>query len=349
MKILKNSFKAIKYYWNKGAVDKKAKKDEKKAKIRSMPPQYHYYRIGKFLFWGFQVILLLLLFIIISNISKGGEEDSEKKVELPPPNQATMQPAVEFGKEFTSKYLTFSSKEDNGDRSKKLKPYLVKELSDTTGISIDEGKDIETSVKSVDLKKVEEAGKNKGLLTFKAKVEQTEYVTKTVDKKVKDGKKTKTVKEEVREPKKKEVTRFITIPTLYKDGKYAVYELPKFTNVDENESVSYSENNKLQSTSENKGKVKDFLNTFFEVYASESKDKIEYMLDNNVDVKTLNGNLKFSRIVDLETFKSNAGNETVVKTNVEFKDDIGVTYTSTYHINLKAKDNRFIVTKFEEQ
>ncbi|WP_204190920.1 conjugal transfer protein [Mammaliicoccus sciuri] len=349
MKILKNSFKAIKYYWNKGAVDKKQKDEEKKAKSRNMPPQYRYYRIGKIAFWGFQVFLLLLLFIVISSIREGGEGDSEQKVELPPPNQATMQPAVEFGKEFVSKYLTFSSKDDSSDRSEALKPYLIKELNDTTGVSVDEGKELESAVKSVDLKKVEESGKNKGLLTYKAKVEQTEYVTKTVDKKVKDGKKTKTVKEEVREPKKKEVTRFITIPTLYKNGKYAVYELPKFTNVDEDETVSYSGNNKLQSTNDNKEKVKDFLNTFFEVYASESTDKIEYMLDNDVDVTTLNGNLKFSRISDLETFKSKDGKETVVKTNVEFKDEIGVTYVSTYHINLKAKDNRFIISKFEEQ
>lgn len=349
MKILKNSLKAIKYYWDKGAVDKKQKEEKKAKNDNKMPPQYRYYRIGKYAFWTFQIILLLLLFVSISKFSKGGEDNSEQKVELPPPNQATMQPAVEFGKEFTSKYLTFSSKDDNGDRSKTLAPYLIKELSDTTGINIDEGKDIESSVKNVDLKKVEESGKNKGLLTYKATVEQTEFVTKTVDKKVKDGKKTKTVKEEVREPKKKDVIRYITIPTLYKNGKYAVYELPKFTNVDENEAVSYSEDNKLQSTSENKTKIQEFLNTFFEVYASESKDKIEYMLDNNIDVATLKGNLKFSKITDLETYKSKSGDETVVKTNVEFKDDIGVTYISTYHINLKAKDNRYIVTKFEEQ
>lgn len=342
MKILKNGLKTLYYKWQANGKERKEEKARKKEKTNQMPPQYKYRKAGIITFWclfGFILLMSLLMFFALIG---GGGKEKQQQVQEKPQNQATMQPAVEFSKEFAQKYLTFKSSESNTDRNKRLRPYFVKEMHDGAGIEIDDTKDTESKVESLDLKGVEEAGNNKSYITIRANLKQTEYI--------KEEKKKGKKKEEVKTPKDKQVTKYLTIPVIYKDGSYAVYEYPKFTKVNENDVVSYKESNSnLTVNNSAEPDVKKFLNTFFEVYANESKDKVAYMLDNGVNVNTLDGDLKFSKIENLDLYnKKGDTNDLTAIVDVKFNDDIGTTYTTRYHINLKKQDDKYVITKFGE-
>ncbi|HDB3129663.1 TPA: conjugal transfer protein [Staphylococcus aureus] len=342
MKILKNGLKTLYYKWQANGKEMKEQKARKKEKSSQMPPQYKYRKAGIITFWslfGFILLMSLLMFFVIIG---GGGKGNQQKVQEKPQNQATMQPAVEFSKEFAQKYLTYKSSESNTDRNERLRPYFVKEMNDGAGIEIDDTKDTESKVESLDLKGIEDAGDNKGYITLRTNLKQTEYI--------KEEKKKGKKKEEVKTPKDKQVTKYLTVPVIYKDGSYAVYEYPKFTKVNENDVVSYKYRNSDLTVNNNaETDVKKFLNTFFEVYASESKDKVAYMLGKGVHVNTLEGDLKFNKIENLDLYNTKGDtNDLTAIVDVKFNDDIGTIYTTRYHIKLKEQDDKYLITKFGE-
>lgn len=349
-KALKNILKTIKYKWDQNGVEKKAEKARKKQKASEMPPQYKYRKAGIIAFWSAFGFMLLMCLLMLVALIGGGDKQNQQKVKAEPQNHATMQPAVEFSKEFAEKYLTYKSEQDREERTATLSPYFIKEMEDGSGIELPNDKEVESSVKSVDLKGIEESGKDRSYITLKVNVKQTEYKTEQKEKEVKDGKKKKKVKKDVKVPKHSETSKYLTVPVIYKNGSYAVYEYPQFTKVNEKDAVSYkADDSNLVPATGQKTDVKKFLNTFFEVYANESKDKIAYMLDNKVNVNTMEGNLKFVEIGDINIFnEKDDSNNLVAVTDVKFKDDLGTVYTSRYHIELTKKDDKYIVTQFGE-
>lgn len=350
VKAIKNILKTIKYKWVQTGEERKADKARKKQKSNEMPPQYKYRKAGIIAFWSAFGFMLLMCLLMLFAIIGGGGKNNQQKVKAEPQNHATMQPAVEFSKEFAEKYLSYKSKEDREKRTARLSPYFIKEMEDGSGVEFPNDKEIESSVENVDLKGIEESGKDRSYITLKVDLKQTEYKTEKKEKEVKDGKKKKKVKEDVKVPKEHKVSKYLTIPVIYKNGSYAVYEYPQFTKVEENKAVSYKNNNdNLVPTTGKKNEVKEFLNTFFDVYANESKDKIAYMLSDGVNVNTMEGNLQFVEIEDVEIFnEKDDSNKLTTVVDVKFKDDVGTIYTSRYHIELAKKDGKYVVTQFGE-
>lgn len=339
--------RAIKHSWDRQGEKQKEKKLQREKNI-NMPKVYYYRKAGMIVFWGGFLLALLTSLLLLFTLLGGGDKKKEK-VDLPAPNQSTMQPAIEYAKEFVQEYYTYDSKEDEEKRAKVIKPYFVKELREETGIELDPNKDIVSKVKQVDLKKVEEAGKNKGYITFKVETEITNTVEKEVEEKKKVGKKTKTVKTFKKEPKTTDSTRYITVPVINDNGKYAVYEFPKFTHITERSNVSYKGTKKAYAFGEEDGDIKSFLETFFETYASDSNDKIKFMLDKGVKVETLKDSMKYKEIYEMDVYKDNPESSVrKVVVDVKFKDDVDVNYISRYHIDLVKRDGRYIVKNFDE-
>lgn len=348
MKKIKNILKAAKAFWDKGGEQSKAKKAEKKHNKSKLPPQYKWHKLGRILFWV--LFIAMFLFFILAFFGNSGESDN-KKVEAPKQNRATMQQSVEFAQEFADKYLTIKGDSKALEkRSDDLKKYMVDDLESSGGLEIDEQSGNETKVKSLDLKNVEESGNDKAQITFKANIEQTTYKTETVEKEVKDGKKKKKVKEEVDKPHTKETTKYIVIPVYYQNSTYAVYQYPHFTKVDEQAKVKYQKPEYNYAYQDKKG-VERFLDTFFETYASQKEDKINYMLVNDkVKVSTLEGGMSYKSISNINAGKaSESAKDIKVQARVKFEDEIGTTYTTDYNITLVKDDGKYLIKKFNAE
>ncbi|MCO4353539.1 conjugal transfer protein [Staphylococcus agnetis] len=348
MKKIKNILKVAKAFWDKGGEQSKAKKAEKKLNKSKLPPQYRWHKLGRILFWT--LFVLMFLFFTLAFFGNNGESD-KKNIEAPKQNRATMQQSVEFAQEFADKYLTIKGDSKALEkRSEDLKKYMVDGLESSGGLEIDEQSGNETKVKSLDLKNVEESGEDKAQITFKANIEQTTYKTETVEKEVKDGNKKKKVKEKVDKPQTKEATKYIVIPVYYENSAYAVYQYPHFTKVDEQAKVKYQKPEYKYAYQDKKG-VERFLDTFFETYASQKEDKINYMLVNDkVKVSTLEGGMSYKSISNINAGKvSESAEDIKVQARVKFEDEVGITYTTDYDITLVKEDEKYLIKEFNAE
>ncbi|MBO1912068.1 conjugal transfer protein, partial [Microvirga sp. 3-52] len=143
-------------------------------------------------------------------------------------NKALAAEGVEFSKDFVSEYFTWNiGDEDREQRVEKLSYYLPKEINAQAVIADKQWKST-IAREDIILKEVEDMADNRARITFQVKIHFENFAAGQ-EKKEDDKKSGKVI------PEKIETVKYISVPIFYDDEKrrFAVYELPSFTYLDE--------------------------------------------------------------------------------------------------------------------
>ncbi|QUW20894.1 conjugal transfer protein [Sporosarcina sp. Marseille-Q4063] len=336
--IVKKSMDVLK----KSSENEKRKKDMRKLEKKSRPKGYRAKKLGAFTFW--MLFLFMLLIVFVNIFSTSGNSNAGEKTENIKVNKALAAEGVEFSKDFVSEYFTWNiGDKDQEQRVEKLSYYLPKEINAQAVIADKQWKST-IAREDIILKEVEDLADNRARITFQVKINFENFAAgqgkKENDKKSEKG---------LVVPEKIETVKYISVPILYDDEerRFAVYELPSFTYLDErkiDESIE-SETEGLKPIKDGSTQnVRAFMETFFEAYANDSKDKLTYIVEDPQHQNGLNQTMSFVGLKNTEIFEGKKANEKIVKTDVVLAEPkTGIEFTSTYILVLAEREMRYTV------
>lgn len=224
-----------------------------------------------------------------------------------------------FTKDFAKEYFSWkNNKEVIEKRMSNLGQYLTEE-----GLALSQDMvraDIPTSSEVQEVK----------ILDVEKRSEEF-VVSFLVDQKITEGKKAQQVSSAYR------VTIF-----EYEKGNHIVTSLPIM--IAKPDKAKY-EAKQVESDSEidakTTGEITEFLETFFKLYPTASKNELEYYVENDV-MRPINVNLKFVELVNSVFFKD--GNNIQAKINVKYLDNLSKTTNFfQYRLSLQKNENWTIV------
>lgn len=220
-----------------------------------------------------------------------------------------------FTKDFAKEYFSWkNNKEVIEKRMSNLGQYLTEE-----GLALSQDMvraDIPTSSEVQEVK----------ILDVEKRSEEF-VVSFLVDQKITEGKKAQQVSSAYR-------------VTIFEDekGNHIVTSLP--TMIAKPDKAKY-EAKQVESDSEidakTTGEITEFLETFFKLYPTASKNELEYYVENDV-MRPINVNLKFVELVNSVFFKD--GNNIQAKINVKYLDNLSKTTNFfQYRLSLQKNEN----------
>ena len=309
--------------------DKIANKN-KKVKVRNPKPGgYTARRIGAVVGWA--VVLSSGAYAI------SGKHDTEAKSIKPhviqiQQNQATSQAAVQFAKDFASIYFSWNVGDDAKKyRESEMSKYLASGLDVDAGLNQDEIKTASV-FKDSKIKNVEDIGKNKAKITLTVIYEVTPQQQGANN----------------APPAPKLITKSIIIPVEFDGKSYGVYDLPTFTTTQAQTTIKVNDKNNLTKvpTVIDVQNINNFLNTFFESYSQDSKDKLSYILEDSKYQNGLQKTMNFVKVQESEVYEGKNKNQYIVDCKVEFADpDSGSQFLTDYRLTVEKQDDHYVVTK----
>ena len=330
--LLKRTFEILR----KSSDNEKRKKEIRKREKKSKPKGYRAKKLGAITFW---VLFLFMLLIVLVNVFSSNGQSAANEGEAELTNKATSAEGIEFSKSFLVTYFNWNiDNEKRSDRIGRLNHYLTEQLSEQ---AITSGEWNSTLTReSIVLKDIDNLGDSKAHITFQVNLLFDSTAT-TTNKQNED--KSAVVPERVKTEK------YISVPVLYDEDerRFIVYDLPSFTHVEKSkiEKTIDSETDGLKSISDGSTQnIKAFLDTFFEAYSTDSKDKLTYIVEDPKHQNGLNQTMNFVRLKNTEIFEGKRANEKVVRTEVVLAEpETGIEFTSTYLLVLVEKEGRYTV------
>ena len=321
--------------FRKSSENEKRKKEIRIREKKSKPKGYRAKKLGAITFW---VLFLFMFLIVLVNVfsSNGQSAANEGKAELT--NKATSAEGIEFSKSFLVTYFNWNiDNEKRSDRIGRLNHYLTEQLSEQ---AITSGEWNSTLTReSIVLKDIDNLGDSKAHITFQVNLL---FNSQTTTNKQNDDK-------AAGAPERVKTEKYISVPVLYDEDerRFIVYDLPSFTHVEKSkiEKTIDSETDGLKSISDGSTQnIKAFLDTFFEAYSTDSKDKLTYIVEDPKHQNGLNQTMNFVRLKNTEIFEGKRANEKVVRTEVVLAEpETGIEFTSTYLLVLVEKEGRYTV------
>ncbi|EUJ44698.1 conjugal transfer protein [Listeria fleischmannii] len=341
----KSLWRALKRLW-----DREGERQKEKKKNKSRVPGQRAKYVGKVSFW------LLILFVVIVALL-GFQQARITATKIPKQkaqmaNQAMTPQAAEFGRGFLQSYYTFETTDEGIQaHEKQLASYLVKGLDPQAGLNLASVQG-SSRVTKVTLRDTEEKGKQKAYLTYHIEgsllrkwTEQKEVEVKQGTKKVK--KKQKQVKQET-----KDFAQDMVVPVEYAEGRFSVYDLPKFTVYQQKATgEAFRINPKYEPYNGSMDDIQTFLETFFKSYAEDDADKLSYLVAPTITIQGLNGTLHYKEIKEKE-IRMGEDHQLLVWATVSFTNpDTGLETSTRYQLTLQKgkKEKRYLVQEWNQR
>ena len=326
----KKLFKFIK----KISEEEKQKKLEKKTNpnVSVKPKGFFARKMGVITFWSlFGFMFLVVVLTLLGGDKSSAEIDLEKFYE-DNYNNATSSEAIQFAKNFTKDYFTWKvSDEGKHQRKDKMALYLAQGLNEYAGVDMN-SVDLNSTHKSSELKRVEGKGKNIAHITFKVNFE----LSKNKDNVNKN-------------------TKFFVVPVAYDGHSFGVYELPKFTYIQEETTLQKVSNPKLkQGKTGVKKEIEEFLSTFFTSYAQDGQDKLNYFLSEDNITNGLGETMLFSKVNGLDVLIPEETNEAYKEEYIAFVDvtfidpDTELPFQTNYQLRIIKREDRYMVAGIDD-
>ena len=347
----------------------KMKAEQRKKAKKEKPMGYRSRKAGVVVFW--LAFAFMLLFVMV-NV---GKKDNVTSVSNEPTFQKSMSAeAVEFSKGFLSDYFTWT--DDGSDQEKrkgKMAYYATAALAEKMGTVKDGTWDSTLRRDSIILKKSQNLGDNRALLTFQTNITFTKTEA-ALQKEMQEKAPTNppaengaanqgqapnvedfgagtldVVLNEQGIVKKITKKKFVSVYLYYDNStdRFVIYQEPAFTYVEETpNSVSFEpETRKLQSIiGPEADEIKQFLITFFESYANDPKEKLSYFIEDKTYQVGLNQSMEFVEVKDVTVYEGKTDEEKVVEATVIFAEpDTSIPFSSYYTIVIGQKEDRFVV------
>lgn len=327
--------------FKKSFENEKRKKEIRKHEKKSKPKGYRAKRLGATTFW--MLFLFMLLIVFVNVFSASGKSNSTNESDEANANKATSAEGIEFSKSFVSTYFTWDVvNEKRSERIERLGYYLPEKLSEQA-IASDKKWNSAIARENIVLKEVEDLEDSKARITFQVKVV---FEKPSIQEKMKDD---KSAEKPAAGPEKVETVKYISVPVFYDEveNRFIVYELPSFSYVDEkNVDKSHDpETDGLKSVADGSTQnIRAFLETFFEAYANDAKDKLTYIVEDPQHQNGLNQTMDFVRLKNTEIFEGKRANEKVIRTEVVLAEpETGIEFNSTYLLVVEEKEMRYTV------
>ncbi|MEN1969688.1 conjugal transfer protein [Lentibacillus sp. N15] len=329
------------------------KKKEKKNKPRGMTAK----KTGMIIFWTLFLFMFLVTMVNIFGVSSVPAKEENKASKL------MDNEGLEFAKEFVYQYFTWST--DNYGRDRRihdLDRYFLDGIDDLGGIIFDKKWSSSIDKRDIVLKDIQEINHKLARYIFKVKF----TLKSPTDAKNTGSKKHMDFEETLKEERKMRVVdgynvkvneKFISVPIYYnKDtDKFAVYTLPSFTYVSESKMDDQVKNNlsKLDTLSDTyvENNIKAFLETFFESYTKDGKDKLNYILEDERHQNGLNGTMEFSKIQDSKIYLADDNNNKfIVDSEVVLKDpSTKFEFANKFTLVIKRVDQRYVIESLNDE
>jgi hypothetical protein len=325
--------------------DKFAEKDKKKKeKVKSSTPRsYTMRRTGAVIGWCVIISAGIFSYTNIVKEDATAKEIKAPVVQVKKDNPATSQAAVQFAKDFVSVYFTWSTEDGAKEtREEQMSKYLADGIDPDAGLDTDRIKT--TSIfKDAKLKSVENIGHNKAKIVFTATYEVTSVPAPAQTAQAGGAKPAPAPP-----PEKKEATKTIVVPVQFDGNSYGVYELPTFTTVPEKTTLIADEENKMKKATSTLliQNISNFLNTFFESYAQDSKDKLSYILEDSKHQNGLQNSMSFVKVEESTVYEGKSKNQYIVDCKVQFADPVSQSqFLTNYRLTVEQRDDHYVVTK----
>ncbi|MCA0695960.1 conjugal transfer protein [Clostridioides difficile] len=226
-----------------------------------------------------------------------------------------------FVKNFAKEYYSWeNNKESIERRTSKINEYLTKELQELNRDTVRNDIPTSSSVKNVQIWSVNQIKENE--FEVKYSVEQT----------IKEGEETKYI-----------ISSYEVVVKIDNTGNMIIIKNPTLSKMPEK--LNYESKNEETDSTIDQKTIKDiteFLNTFFKLYPTASKNELEYYVKGDA-LKPINGDYIFSELVN-PIFKKE-GKNIKVSTGVKYIDQqTKMIQVSQYKLTLE-KDNNWIIVK----
>lgn len=349
----KSFFERIKIAFNKNSKINKEKKKKKEKEKRNKPQGYTARRLGQITFWILFTFMFLFVFVNLLGVGKKQEKTEPTNNVM---SKIATYEGVEFAKDFLHKYFNVSNEKSKDLREETLSKYLAKNVSGTN-ISISKDETMKLNKNNILLKDIEYTNDKNARMTFFAKVSIERKLTKDERKNVKehDGylEKEDIDKEELdyRISGKKlirDLDLYTSVPIQLTDDGLLIYELPSLTYLSDEDDGKESEN-KFQDLSRIRESASEleldgFLNTFFETFSQDSKDKLSYILEDEGYEIGLGESYEFVEVSDAVFYEGKTAKEYIVDVDVVFREpNTGMEIMSNYMLVIKQSGSRYIV------
>lgn len=314
--------------------EEKQKKLEKKMNpnVSIKPKGFFARKMGVITFWSlFGFMFLVVILTLLGGDKSSAEIDLEKFYEENY-NNATSSEAIQFAENFTKDYFTWKVSDDGKHKRKeKMALYLAEGLNEYAGVDMNSLEWNSTHKKS-ELKRVEGKGKNLAHITFKVNFELSQGKDKVSKK-----------------------TKFFVVPVAYDGYSFGVYELPKFTYIQEETTLQRVINPKLnQGQTGVKKEIEEFLGTFFTSYTQDGQDKLNYFLSQDNITDGLEGTMLFSEVNDLDVLVPEEMNQSYEEEYIAFVDvtfiepDTKLPFQTNYQLRIIKKEDRYMVAGIDD-
>lgn len=302
----------------------------------SYPKGYVMRKAGVVTFWLlFSFMFLVVVSTLIGNAK--AEKPAEKTVPLQK-NPASSPEAVQFALDFTKDYMTWTAGDQGRmEREASMAKYLGKGLDKYAGLSM-EGLQWNSAFKEAHLRKIQENGGKKAYITF---LVTTELEPVPVPEKKADKAGTKANADT---PPNKTALKYFVVPVTFTGNTFGVFELPKFTSLNEETDLVVTEEQNLKPVTQGTSELREFLDTFFRTYASDSQEELSYMLSDPDVARGLEGSMEFVGVKGSELFEGKNGKAYIAHAEVVFKDPVsGAEFTSAHRLEIEEQKGRFLV------
>ena len=299
---------------------------------QNRPRGYMARRAGAATFWV--LFSFMFLTVAITLFSKSEKTNAPKATAVEQVENPALKPeAVQFAESFTTHYFNWGSSEGaKKKREEKLDVFLAEGLDPQAGLSMDKVT-WNSAYKGSTVKQVEERSSDKSLITF--------YVRTEVSRETSDED----------EPEIKTIAKYFVVPVAYDGQSYGVYELPKFTHMEEKTTLKADQANGLQkvASSPETSAVRNFLDTFFKSYTEDSTDKLAYILEEGSHVAGLNKSMAFVKVASADIYEGQRTGEYIVQSEVIMQDpESDMQFHTDYELAVKKDGGRFVVSAMNE-
>lgn len=306
----------------------KSKKPKERVQRSKKPRTYIYRRLGAFTFW---VLFVLMFLLVLINTMSSPSSDTEQQEEVFELNTTTQPAAIQFALDFTKEYFNWDS-EDMEERDIRLQAYLASGV-ESNNINL-EGMNWNATFINATLQDINEISANKSHIILS--------IQATFDREV-DG-----------EQESEEIQKYFVVPVGYDGQTLGVYSSPYFTNVESETTVANtgitSDLETVDSENrEEEANITNFLPTFFESYASDTQDRLSYVLD-DPDATGLDESMNFVEVNSAEVYQGRDENEFIVNSSVKFEEPVSLaTFDFDYLMLIQKTDNRYIVASLNAE
>lgn len=354
--MLKKTINIIKKSSEAEAKKNEEKRIEKKSKPKGMGAK----RLGMITFWLlFSFMFLVTMVTIIGNNNE--PVNNEISVEK---NKLYENEGLEFARDFVYHFFTWKTDKHGEERRREtLKPYFLNDIDELGGIIYDDEWESSIDKRDIVLKDVQEINEKQARYIFKVKFTQR---SKTDEKDTKINPDKLSFKELIKEERKMKVIngyktkiseKYISVPVYYNENlnRFAVFDLPSFTYIKEDEINLRLVNNldELNIVTDQfvENNVRAFLNTFFESYTKDGKDKLSYILEDERHQNGLNGTMLFSEVKEAQIYHADENNNRfIVNSKVLLEDpSTKFEYINKFLLVIKRVDQRYVVESLNDE